>query len=182
MNNTPEFEQLCNQVMEMIGQKIGPAFDMIGQRISALEKENSDLKDIVYSMITAMDEGVSSYKKNSLMNDLSSKYGADLEPFKGIYSDTRGSDLIEDLVNQLSDGEGSMDEKVPALIAELKGKFGKYLPGGASVTVEKTDIPADTEESEGPEASAPKEEDNGPAQVDLPFDKLKADLKKRMGM
>jgi hypothetical protein len=176
----PDAEQDYSEIMDVIGKKVGPAFDMIGQRLSALEQENSELKDIVYSMITAMDEGVSSYKKNGLMNDLSSKYGRDLEPYKGIYSDTRGSDLMEDLISHLMESDGAMDEKVPAFLEELKGKFGKYLPGESSITVAKSE-PAEGENPEAePEAASEKPEEE--KQNILPFEQLKADVRKRMGM
>jgi hypothetical protein len=147
-------------IMQILSEKVLPVFQIFQQRIEALEEKCGTLEDVLMKVITGMGDAVTEHKKAGLSEMLSSKYGSELEPYKGVYSDMYGKGLDEDLLEQLLGGDYDPDQYVPAYLGKVKEKFGKYVNPTASVTVEKTEAP---EMEIEPEAETPAEDTTGVA-------------------
>jgi hypothetical protein len=157
-------------IMQILSEKVLPVFQIFQQRIEALEEKCGTLEDVLMKVITGMGDAVTEHKKAGLSEMLSSKYGPELEPYKGVYSDMYGKGLDEDLLEQLLGGDYDPDQYVPAYLGKVKEKFGKYVQPAASVTVEKTEMPEETETA--PEAEVPAEDNGGVAAEEEPTDPL----------
>lgn len=142
------------QDIELLKKELGPVLDLFNSRLCALE-------DAVYKMVSSFSDAVTGQRKSGLGSMLSEKFGADLEPFKPVYQDFKGSDLMGDLVDALADYDGDPEEAVRQFIGELTDKFGKYAGVTPKVTEVSAEIPAEGEES----ASPASEGTEGKAQV-----------------
>jgi len=181
-----DYDAICAKVKA----DLEPMVTMIGQKLEESEKKIAELEDIIGKMITSFSDAIGSYKMQGLRSSLTEKFGPDLESISPFYKDAYDSDITEDLLQALAGYDGDPMEMAGESIGNLKAKFGKYRAEPqvqAEVTVEK---PAD--DSQGKlDLEPPKEEGEKPPEssnesepkVDIePFDKLKADMRKRMGM
>jgi phage-related minor tail protein len=131
-----DYEQIC----EVVENKLAPVFTMIGEELKSQREEIAGLKDIIYKMVTSFSDSVGQHKRQGLQSTIMGKYGSDLEALKPVYSDFRGSDIVEDLIGALMEADGNPEELAGQFIEQAKGKFGKYLGGtpapGKEVSVE----------------------------------------------
>lgn len=179
-----DYDAICAKVKA----DLEPMVTMVGQKLEELQRENDELKDIVFKMVTSFSEAVGNYKQQGLRSSLSEKFGPDLESIAPFYKDAYDSDITEDLLQALAGYDGDPMEMAGESIGALKAKFGKYRMEPkveTEVTIEKPD------DSQGQLDLEPGSEEDKPSEakseteqkIDIePFDKLKADMRKRMGM
>lgn len=180
-----DYDAICAKVKA----DLEPMVTMIGQKLEELQKENDELKDIVFKMVTSFSDAVGSHRQQGLRSSISEKFGPDLEAIGGFYKDAYGSDITDDLLEALHDYDGDPMEAVGESIGALRTRFGKYLGGSAPVEAEvSVEKPADDAQGkldlEPPaEGEKPPESKTEPEKkVDIePFDQLLADHKQRMG-
>jgi len=149
----PDAAQDYDQTLQIMEQRLAPAFEMIGKRLRDQQCEIDDLKDIVYKMVTSFSDAVGAYKRQGMHSTIMGQYGPDLEALKPVYSDFKGSDIVEDLIDALMGQEGDPSEMAGQFISAAKDKFGKYL-GGAPAAGKEVSVQMTAEPSAEPSAEA----------------------------
>lgn len=144
---------------------LGPVFDLLGQRLKALEDGHGEMKDALTKIIGGFGDAVTSHKKDGFTSMLNDRHGGDLAELGDPYKDIYGSDLASDLIDKLMGGE--LDENgVADHIGGIKAKFAKLrgIPGeepkGEAVEVEapaEKESP-DEEAKESPDYQAGEED------------------------
>jgi hypothetical protein len=147
----PDAPQDREQTMQILEEKLAPAFEMIGKRFREQQCEIDDLKDIVYKMVTSFSDAVGGYKRQGMHSTIMGQYGPDLEALKPVYSDFKGSDIVEDLIDALMGQEGDPSEMAGQFVNAAKEKFGKYL-GGAPAMGKEVSLEVSAEPSAEPSA------------------------------
>jgi len=156
--NTPahaDAQQDYDQICQVIESKLAPAFEMIGQELKSLRDENDGLKDIVYKLITSFDGAVTSHRRTGLQESVMGKYGPDLESLAPVYKDFTDGDITSDLLDALMSDEGDPMESAGKHLEVLKGRFGKYMGGGAP-----SSMAVSVETPQGGESEPPKPGDS----------------------
>ncbi len=166
---TSEYDAICAKVKS----DLEPMVTMVGQKLEEQAQEISDLKDLVYKMVTSFSDAVGNYKQQGLRSSLMDKFGPDLESIGGFYKDAYDSDITEDLLQALAGYDGDPMEMAGESINALKAKFGKYKAEPqvqAEVTVEKPE-----DDSQGKLDLEPPQADMGGEGGEKPQEEEKKD-------
>lgn len=179
-------ESLIQSVMQ---RDMGPIFEAIGSRLKDLEEDLCESKDLLYKLCEGLIGAADGHKRTALTDELSSKYGKDIEPLDGFYKDTKGKGYMESLLEELM-GEGApddagRDEFVKKRIGEDRGKYGKYLgikaevepPAEAKAEEAAPGGEMAAEAMESPAEQAEEEvipEDGGGSPIDEIFNEVKS--------
>jgi hypothetical protein len=180
----PDAEQDKELILSTMEDRLVEPFEMIGTRLKDLEEDLGELRDIVFKLVTGFSEGVDSYHRNTLSDEIRGKYGAELEPLDGFYKDTHDSSFSDELINSLM-GEGAPDEEgrdgfIRSKIDEARGKYGKYLGGSmgagapAAVMVDAHEAMESPAKEAAEEAATEGMEEKPKDNVQLMIDQLTA--------
>lgn len=164
----PDAAQDERLVVAILERNLGPIFQALGARIRDLEEDLSETKDLLFKFAQGLIGAADGHRRSVLSDELSSKYGSEMEPFEGFYKDTQGKGFSESLLEELM-GDGAPDEAgrddwIKNKLNEAKGKYGKYVgvsveaPAPEEVAEESAEAPEEQaiEESEGEELAEPE--------------------------
>lgn len=160
----PDASQDESLIQSVLERDLGPIFEAIGTRLKDYEEDLGQLRDMFYKFAQGLIGAADNHKRSSLTEELSTKYGKDIEPLDGFYKDTMGKgfsdSILEELMGDGAPDEGSRDEWIKGKLGEAKGKYGKYIgikdePPAAVVAEEKVEPPVEQakEEDTGEEES-----------------------------
>ena len=149
----PNYDEICG----VLEDRLTPVFELLGDRLKSLEEENSELKDIVFKIVSGFGDAVHEHKKGGYSEMLASKYGPDLDEIGGPYSEIYGKDIKDELLEKLMGGEMGEDG-IPEFVGGIKAKFGKLRGPAPSGEVEPgpevqvtENAPAEMKEENQPE-------------------------------
>lgn len=162
---------ITDEVWNEIENRLVPLMRMIGERFDQIE-------EVVTKMVCGMYDGVQSFKRSQLADELSSKYADDISPLDDFFKDTQGGSFSDQLIDTLMNGEipdDGRDEFIKGQIGSAREKFGKYLP---QKTTEISVSTAPIEENKEPEKEPmPNEEEAGPEDIPAKMARLLAGKK-----
>ncbi len=163
----PDAPQDMALIKQELAAELGPVFELLASQIQSLRQELESTQDIVVKLITGAHDAYTTHQRAGLMDNLKSKFGADMEPYSGIYSDLQGRDMLEDIVDQIMQhGVGDEDQEpfVKSFLDQVGGKFGKYVgkPDAVAVKVETAE-PANESEDEPAKPDEESSEPESPA-------------------
>jgi len=146
-------EGLIRAVMQ---ESLGPIFDTIGERLKDLEEDLGETRDLLFELCEKLIGAADGHKRTMLSDEISQKYGKDIEPFEGFYKDTQGKgftdSILEELMGENAPDEGGRDEWMKNKLNEARGKYGKYV--GIKAEVEPAAEKAEEMATPGGEAAA----------------------------
>ena len=130
-DGNPDAAQDESLIQEVLQRDLGPIFEEMGSRLRDLEEDLGETKDLLHKFCEGLISSADGYRRNQLSDELSSKYGKEMEPFEGFHKDVYGRGLSESLLDELM-GEGApkeeeRDEWIKGKLNDAKGKYGKYL-------------------------------------------------------
>ena len=150
-------ESLIQSVMQ---RDLGPIFEAIGSRLKDLEEDLGESKDLIFKLCQGLIGAADSHKRTALTDEISQKYGKDIEPLDGFYKDIKGKGYMDDLLEQLMGDNGpddaGRDDFIKKRLGEDRGKYGKYI--GLKAEVEPAPEAKVEESAPGGEAMAEKME------------------------
>jgi hypothetical protein len=127
----PDAAQDEGLIQSVIERDLGPIFEAIGSRLKDLEEDLGEAKDLLFKFAEGLMGAADNHKRTRLSEEISGKYGKDLEPFEGFHKDAYGKGLSESLIEELmgegAPGDEERDGWIKGKLGELKGKFGKYV-------------------------------------------------------
>ena len=158
------YDEICG----VLEDRLTPVFELLGERLKGLEEQNSELKDIVFKIVSGFGDAVNEHKKGGYSEMLSSKYGSDLESIGGPYKELYDKDITQELLDKLMGGELSEDG-IPEYVGGIKSKFDKLrspAADGSVVSREEPQAPAEEAKPEEAKAEeAPEEEPRDQASI-----------------
>jgi hypothetical protein len=151
----PDAAQDEGLIQSVMQRELGPIFEAIGSRMKDLEEDLGEAKDLLYKFTQGLIGAADNHRRTSLSEELSTKYGKDMEPLEGFHKDVYGKGLSESLLEELMGDEGPGDDEreewIKGKLGEAKGKFGKY------VGIKAEEAPAESApEGAGLEAPVPE--------------------------
>ena len=121
-------ETLIQSVMQ---RDLGPIFEAIGSRLKDLDEDLGEVRDLLYKFTEGLIGAADNHKRTMLTDEISSKYGKDIEPFEGFYKDTQGKgftdSILEELMGEGAPGDEERDGWMQGKLGEAKQKYGKYV-------------------------------------------------------
>jgi len=159
----PDAAQDESLIQSVIERELGPIFEAIGSRLRDYEEDLGELKDMFYKFAEGLIGASDNHKRTMLSDEISSKYGKDMEPFDGFYKDVHGKGFMDSILEELM-GEGAPDETgrdewMQNKLNEAKGKYGKYVGIKAEIPAEAPPAEEVKEEvAEAPAEQAAEEE------------------------
>jgi hypothetical protein len=131
MGGNPDAAQDENLIRQILLEELGPIFEQIGSRLKDLEEDCGEQKDLLYKFAYGLLDAADQHKRGTLSEELSSKYGSEIEPFEGFHNEVYGKGLKDSLLEELMGEEAPGDEEregwMKNRLGELKGKYGKYV-------------------------------------------------------
>ena len=130
--NNPDAGADYDLINKCIVERMMPVLKMIDDHFDELDKKTDQALGLSTAIVTSMNDAVMGNKKDQFSSLLSSKFGDDLGPIDQFYSDTMGGKFSDSLVDELLSNEPeNPEEYISSRIGEARGKYGKYLGGGA---------------------------------------------------
>jgi hypothetical protein len=154
---SPNYDEICG-VME---DRLVPVFELLGSRLKDLEESNSELKDLLFKIVSGFGDAVNEHKKGGYSEMLASKYGPDLEDIGGPYSEIYGKDIKDELLEKLMGGELGEDG-IPDFVGGIRAKFDKIRAPAVEGGVEPRPEEAPAEEVAKEEPAPEKTEEEEP--------------------
>lgn len=119
-------------IQSVLQEELAPVFEVIASRFKSLEGELAQAKDLLMKFSFGIIDTADQHRRSTLSDMISSKYGADIEPFDGFYKDTMGKGFSDSLIEELMGQDGmpddtGLDQFMQGKLGEARGKFGKYL-------------------------------------------------------
>jgi len=160
----PDAAQDEGLIQSVISRELGPIFEAIGARLRDFEEDLGETKDLLFKFTQGLIGAADSQKRSSLSDELSGKYGKDMEPYEGFHKEVYGKglsdSLIEELMGDEAPGDDERDEWIKGRLGEAKSRFGKY------VGVKEEVLPAEGEDAlEAAPAEAPMAEEAPPEEA-----------------
>lgn len=127
----PDARQDESLIQSVMQRDLGPIFEAVGSRLKDLEEDLGEVKDLLYKFTQGLIGAADNHKRTMLTDEISSKYGKDIEPFEGFYKDTMGKgftdSILEELMAEGAPDDAGRDEWIQNKLGEARGKFGKYV-------------------------------------------------------
>jgi hypothetical protein len=155
--DAPQDEELIRSVLQ---RELSPVFEAIRSRLEDYDKDLTEVKDLLMKFTEGLIGAADNHRRTSLSDEISSKYGADIEPFeefhKSVYGKGMKDTLLEALMGENAPGDEERDSWIKDRLNNAKGLYGKYV--GLKVDdqppmemQETGEIPAEGEAKEGEE-------------------------------
>lgn len=172
---SPNYDEICS-VME---ERLVPVFELLGSRLKELEESNSELKDLLFKIVSGFGDAVNEHKKGGYSEMLASKYGPDLDEIGGPYSEIYGKDIKDELLEKLMGGELGEDG-IPDFVGGIRAKFDKIRGPAVDGSVEAK--PESAPESPAEEIKVEeKPAEEGPPEEEEPPD-MAGKMAKTLGL
>lgn len=158
----PDASQDKELINSIIQETLGPVFEAISSRLKDLEEDLGETKDLEMKLAQGLIGAADGHKRSMLTDEISSKYGKDIEPIEGFHKDIYGKGFTDSLLDEIMGEGGPSDEErdgwLQGKIKEAKGKYGKYIGLPAE---EKVEVAAIKPEGKAAEPEAMKEAEQG---------------------
>jgi hypothetical protein len=127
----PDAAQDKELIMSCIMETIGPFADQVMAKLQELDEKVDRVDDLQMKFTHGLIGAYDTHRRNDLTQEISSKYGKDIEPFEGIHKDFHGKGFSDSLLDELMGDNGPGDEErdgwIQNKLKEAKGKWGKYV-------------------------------------------------------
>jgi uncharacterized protein with von Willebrand factor type A (vWA) domain len=158
----PDASQDKELINSIIQEMLGPVFEAIASRLKDLEEGLGETKDLEMKLAQGLIGAADGHKRSMLTDEISSKYGKDIEPIEGFHKEMYGKGFTDSLLDELMGEGGPADEErggwLENKIKEAKGKYGKYVGIPAE---EKVKVATLGPKGEASESGALKEAEAG---------------------
>ena len=165
--DAPQDEELIRSV---ILELVGPFSEQVMAQLQELSEKVDRIDDLQMKFTHGLIGAYDTHRKNDLTQEISSKYGKDIEPFEGIHKDFHGKGFSDSLLEELMGDNAPPDEErdnwMQGKLKEAKGKWGKYVgikdePEGETEVDALAIKPASGEASEQEAIEGEKEDREG---------------------
>jgi hypothetical protein len=179
MGGNPDASQDESLIMSVIQRELGPVLEAMGSRLSEQGEALEEVKDLVFKFTQGLIGAADNHKRTAFGEELSGKYGKDIEPFEGFHKEVYGKgfsdSLMDDFMGEGGPGDDEHDAWIQSKLNDAKGKYGKYVGIKADIPAsgeaekgeeeamkgEEEERLGEKEEKEGHEAEGEKEEEKG---------------------
>jgi hypothetical protein len=164
----PDAAQDESLIMSVIQRELGPVIEALGSRLSEQGDTLEEVKDLLFKFTQGLIGAADNHKRTSLGEELTGKYGKDMEPFEELHKSFHGKgfsdSLLDELMGEGAPGDDERDGWVQNKLKDAKGKWGKYVgleaevpegpesaevPEQEAVAGEEDDVKGEGEEKEG---------------------------------
>ena len=147
----PDASQDESLILSVIQRELGPVIEALGSRMSEQGDTLEEVKDLLFKFTQGLIGAADNHKRTSLSEELTGKYGKDIEPFEELHKSFHGKgfsdSILDELMGEGAPGDDERDGWMQNKLNDAKGKWGKYVGLEA-------EVPDGAESAEAPEQEA----------------------------